>query len=886
MRGLALGCWALLLLAAHEAAAQGTPTPTPPPAPVEIAVHPHPAPLKVGEASALTFYVLGQGGAPMPGLAVHAQASGTDVVAVTEDSPGIYSARLTPSGEGEAPTLFELRLSVGEIQETVSLPVLVARPPPVTVTLDADAVLLGSRERVGLDLDASVPGWPEPALDEIKVRVNVGHVEGLTALGGGKFKAQLVLPASRAPQVGLVAVTVGEGDWLRWGWSRLVMSGRLAQTYEVDAGATVYASVSGRRFGPTRAGPDGKATLTLEVGPGSERVDVEARSAGGAVANATVPLVIPPFPRAVMIAEGLSPAPLTETAVLVFGVSRGGEASAPPAGELFAEGGSFTSTASPAPGVLVARYRAPAQAGRVRLGLKREGAERGALPEPLELEVPPGRPQRLKIKVEPSSLRVDDPPAQVQVQVLDSQGLPADGGRLALDATVGAVTLPSQVAAGTLVAALTPPRDLSGQGIEGAGAVDGEVGARLYWYEGSGPPARLELHPPSLVMDPGRWPQGMSIPARLLDSQGLPIPRRHLNGQVISGQGTLSGGVTDAGGWVSLVFRPAAGMTGAARLRVLVEDLPRLRRDVLVLLVPGGDESFGGPLEVVRPAGPDLVASAPVRVRAGRVRQVQITVQPNDLFVGGLSTATVRVRLLDNQGNPVMDPGMSISAEAGSLDPVEVTPDGVHLAVYHPPPTAGSGTVALSVRGDQEEYAGGTEVFLRERRERLLVSSRVGMITNLRQYVAPMTTMTVLRGLPSPLEGLYPGGGVQYHPFTLSFQEPGGGEEGRQRSDILSLWIGGAYRAQLGPVTAEGAAGLVGAGVFYSTTFADEQRSPTAFVLVPGLRVSLAGELGLGPGGLEVAAAYTRLVAGDLDLGPEGNIGGLSVELGYVVHLR
>jgi hypothetical protein len=151
---------------------------------------------------------------------------------------------------------------------------------------------------------------PEPPI----VTSSVGEVGPLKAVGDGHFEAVYVPPTETYPQVAIIVAHTVHA----WGWLALPLAGTGEMVVSPDASGMATVIVGSRRFGPTRAGPDGKATVRIVVPPG-----VRQAMSGGKRLNLNMPEVPHLY---VTVADAEVPANVGATvAVRIFAVTPEGK---------------------------------------------------------------------------------------------------------------------------------------------------------------------------------------------------------------------------------------------------------------------------------------------------------------------------------------------------------------------------------------------------------------------------------------------------------------------------------------------------------------------------------------------------------------------------------
>jgi hypothetical protein len=120
------------------------------------------------------------------------------------------------------------------------------------------------------------------APEEPLLSVNVGRVERLRALGKGAYEAIYVPPSETHPQVAIITATAAR----TYGWLALPLAGTGEVPVKADKSGSATISIGSRRFGPQRAGANGRALIRIVVPPG-----IRHAMAGGKRMNLNLPEV-------------------------------------------------------------------------------------------------------------------------------------------------------------------------------------------------------------------------------------------------------------------------------------------------------------------------------------------------------------------------------------------------------------------------------------------------------------------------------------------------------------------------------------------------------------------------------------------------------------------
>lgn len=465
--------------------------------------------------------------------------------------------------------------------------------PPATrveLSLEPAAPVKGRDKEASLTVRMLLPdGTPDDSGAPPVLRANVGRIEGLARTGPGTYRARYVLPETRYPEV---AIIVALSAWphprsIHGAYGRVLVP--LAAAVELpgvtEKNAEISIDIAGERFGPVRAGNDGRFRLPIVVPPGHRFGQGRVRDAVGNVRRTPIDLRLPP----------------TDGLACVLNPQR-----LPADGEAQARMLCATSDVLGRP-VLDARVTARARHGSLRGPRRAEDgllewiytAPRGLRPEPERIEAKwpePGRSssEELTLQLEQGpvdrvALGLDDAVVHygatvpVLVETKDALGLPRPGAVVVLETSEGALSPAREETPGVASSAWTLPP--TGE------AAEARVVAHAFGPTGV-EPARLVV-----------WAEDGALRAGVADLTGLPVP-----GQVLRVGGSEF--VTGSDGTVRLgSLRPGA-------LEVAHAVWPGLRRTVYVLGPQGPVFPMDAPLvpaEVERTVR--LAPRVPVNVR-------------------------------------------------------------------------------------------------------------------------------------------------------------------------------------------------------------------------------------------------------------------------------
>ena len=155
----------------------------------------------------------------------------------------------------------ESEYEVGPPASRISLQ-LIGNPP----VKNKDAAVELSVEVLGSD------GKPDPQSAPPVVRSNVGSIEALTRVAPGRYHARYLLPTTLYPEV---AVVVAFSAWPHpqsvhgaFGALRVPLASAVELPGQTERDADFSIVIAGQKFGPVKAGPDGRFKVPVVVPPG------------------------------------------------------------------------------------------------------------------------------------------------------------------------------------------------------------------------------------------------------------------------------------------------------------------------------------------------------------------------------------------------------------------------------------------------------------------------------------------------------------------------------------------------------------------------------------------------------------------------------------------
>ena len=288
-----------------------------------------------------------------------------------------------------------------------------ARPVRIGISADPRQLELVPGARARLRISA-----PETPV----VSANVGEIETLRSLGRGVYEVTYVPPRETYPQVAIITATAGRS----YGWATLPLAGTGDVSVKAGPSGDASLTIGSRRFGPQRAGADGRALIHIVVPPGSRYA-----VASGKRMNLNTPDVSHVH---VTIGGVTTAADASGTALVrAFAVTPEGRARRRAPLQLTANVGELSPAREIDPGVFEARWSLPpgqASTGVVeaRLGDEQVSISRAALEggRVASHQATPAAPRRLKIEVDKPGVVAGEGTLDFMLALDDGAGNPVD----------------------------------------------------------------------------------------------------------------------------------------------------------------------------------------------------------------------------------------------------------------------------------------------------------------------------------------------------------------------------------------------------------------------------------------------------------------------------
>jgi hypothetical protein len=300
-------------------------------------------------------------------------------------------------------------------------------------------VVLGRTESATVLIQADeAPGSEDLPL---RLSVNVGSFSEPTRVAPGRYRAVFTPPATRFPQVALVAVWRETGPDARIEFLRIPLLGVARVPVTARPGSTVEIRIGAETFGPVLADGRGRAEVPIVAPPGVGRCEVTVRPRNGPEMTRPVPLEVPPYNRltAALVPHSVLADGKSEVRLDVFYDVGGAEVPAervkvtPSAGTV--------ALRRAGRGLFTYRYTPPAgsAAATVSFAISVAGDPAARATAQLSLGVP--RPARVVVTPPARPLRAGTGvAASIDVRVLDAAGMGLSG--LEVTATANGDPLP------------------------------------------------------------------------------------------------------------------------------------------------------------------------------------------------------------------------------------------------------------------------------------------------------------------------------------------------------------------------------------------------------------------------------------------------------------
>ncbi|MEC8423025.1 MAG: hypothetical protein VX000_04560, partial [Myxococcota bacterium] len=616
---------------------------------------------------------------------------------------------------------------------------------------------------------------------------------------------------------------------------------------QTEPGTRVTVEIGRRSYGPVIAGDDGVAHARAEVRPGETTATLLLEDAAGNVQRSQLSLGGASRPAIAALAEARLPGQERSPRVHLFAVSAVGSPWTGAAPRCVTSLGTHARVVPVLPGRWTATV--PRQPDDTAFAVRVDCTVAGVALATVRIPPPPPSPEALDIRVSPPELRADVPRAAVRVLVLDEDGDRLPSEDVQLEAELGSLE-ETQRGAAALRAVYAG---------DAAVAAGGDtLTARWTAPVGQGPIRGFRLG--------GEREGGASharIHARALDAAGHPIAGAKVWVRIGDSQLEVR---TDERGWATAAMPTPAGIATAE-----VEAAGRIRR---ITLPPAS--SVGA-----HPDTADLETSIRVAIRSGLVRRVFLSTDPGTLVLTGVERARVLVRLEDQEGNPVADPGLRLHSSEGVVTRPRRRADGTYEALWAPPPGMAYGRVRISAESEDGSFAAtSTDLDVVPREARRAPGFAIGWLAGPRGVSSPFLRVSGDLLLPVARGRIYGRAWLGLYgeratatdvtgldvTVDLTMVPVGIGAATRQERGRLAGWLGASF--VLAPYRIEAQV--------------DETVAARGIALAnPGLEIGTGGGLRLRGGELTTDVGYLFLATSPDGIGWRGPVGGFMATLGY-----
>jgi hypothetical protein len=749
-------------------------------------------------------------------------------------SPGVWAFLLLPPPTGSSVTLSVD--SQGQ-RQVVTLPM---EPLPASrLAFPGRLEALAGESEVRVRVTG--PDLPPP--EALQVVVGEGTLLGVDAVDGG-LEVRLSTYASNYPRFVPIGVRDARRDESP-SWSGIRLRTRFPINLQTEPGASLALTVGKREYGPFLADEHGILRVQIDQFPGEFAAQAVLIDDLGNETHTSLPLATQAEASIVAIASGDLVSGRPPPDIFLYAIAPDGEPWAGVAPDCRTPSSAALPPRQLVPGQWVVSLpeTASLQDARVRCVLG------GAAGTDVRIPVRGNVPARLALQVWPEEMSTDFPVAEVQAVLEDARGerLPAEGVRVW--ANLGEVETAD--ATGFVTRA-----EYRG---EAAVSVGGDVvHARYDLVAGRGPLVALGLGHADVP-----WSGSLIVHGRALDHDGRPLPGVSLDLRAGPNAATA---LTGEDGWASaeLPLPPGVGP-------VVLEARSTWR--VVRGIALRGTSGHSGPDH------PDLEAERQVLITTGRVADLDLTVEPKVLYTGPGAVATIRVRVKDRAGSPVLAPPQELTVSEGTLGPLVAEADGTYVAEYSPP--SGEQPRSIRIAARAEGASSDTELLLEPRPVDRSLLVGAGGLTNFGQINAPYLTFDLDLRTPLFRQAIMVRLGVAWY-GQVADVDIGTGQAMLLRTTLLPVTLGlvgrreyrgSGYWLGLGGVLAPyvtraqfGAEEQVGVGVY----------SP-GIVLLGGLGKRLLG------GEVLAEVRVTALSSPGGDFAFQGQVGGAAAIAGYRV---
>lgn len=215
---------------------------------------------------------------------------------------GTYSCPFTTpeeSGLGTADLKIKARLTSGSMVDS-SYPLSLSPEPKgkLSATATPERVILSQDLSSAITISVTGPSGRPIEGVRLGAAANIGSVQGVIGIGGGKYQATFTPPATQFPQVAVLSFWDQDEPERVFGFVRVPLVGKVA--YPVQAGqpgVNLTFRIGDQTFPPAVTDATGMARVPITVPPGISEATVDLVTPQGARTTQKIDLQVPPFNR-------------------------------------------------------------------------------------------------------------------------------------------------------------------------------------------------------------------------------------------------------------------------------------------------------------------------------------------------------------------------------------------------------------------------------------------------------------------------------------------------------------------------------------------------------------------------------------------------------------
>ena len=414
-------------------------------------------------------------------------------------------------------------------------------PAPLVVVCEPTQLVLGTGAEATILVSATAP-----ERTRLTLTANVGRVSRIEEIGPGRWRAHYSPPEKKFPQIAILSAVLNLGERTLHGWTSLPLTGKGVAQVVSRPRAKMWVKIGERKFGPVRAGRDGRAKIPIEVPPGI----THATSAGQ-----RIDLHLPPFNRLTAQAA-LTRLPIDRLAplpIFIITVDALGQPDSSQAPSLRAKLGTLGKPVKQGPGLWRIDYRPPKGSGGSSDRIDAELPGASGSTSQIALQLLPGTPARLVLTIRPGTYiagQIESP--TLKVQAFDRSGAPLPA-EIALNTDLGSLSDRQPSPGGGFEARLALPNSFEGRkSVRLMAKSEGGLHAEAHLRLSPGKPARIVIAAPIMaLMADGSGVHRLDLQA--VDAHGNPTRLPELQVDAERGQASLVSTDPDA---AAISYRP------------------------------------------------------------------------------------------------------------------------------------------------------------------------------------------------------------------------------------------------------------------------------------------------------------------------------------------